>query len=535
MLNNKITSIYYTAFKLVGLFCSLLLWSCSVEQELDIDYSFDSAINVKQNIVDSIITNYDQIDFEPHENLDLGFHKGNIWIKLEIANQATYANYMVITGDLINRNYRFYKLDTLSQTLLTVTKVDDLNKHDHRTFNDSKPNFEINLAPNETATFYISTTSDGRILQGSPELLKMDTYRFITSTNSLFNIIFFIAIGLLFLINVFHWSILKNKIYYYYGLYIFSSCLFYLNVEGYLYGIGFTHQSIDHFMFMSIRFWILSAVLFTAQFLDLNDTNPKFYTLVKWLLIIILGGTTLYQFIFYNTSIRHLHLLENILGFLWVLLSITMIIYSLKKRRLLAKYYLIAFSFLLTFVLLGLVDSHTTILPGDPFSYFKVGTFIEFCGFTYFIAFIIKQKLLKATDLEFELIQNKQQLEEVSKQLKSSINNVSSKTSIEKTDLLSIFKLLESSLSTEEDWPAFKSQFEALSPHFLANLNQAHPNLTKSEIRLIILIRIGFSQKEMANILNIATGSVKKAKQRARKKLGLSKSVILTEYLSNFN
>ena len=491
----------------VGLFCILFLSSCTTLQNLELDYSFESAINVKQGL-----TEFEQIKFQPHQNLDLGFHKGNIWIKLDITNGDGYASYVVMTNDLINRNYRFYKLDTLSHSLKPVSDIEDVNMHDHRTFNYSKPNFEISLAPNESASYFISTTSDGRILQGTPQLLKIEAYRAVMSRTTLFNIIFFAAIGMLFLINVFHWSILKNKIYYFYGLYILSSCLFYLNVEGYLYGLGFTHQAIDHLMFVSIRIWILSAILFTANFLDLNETNPKFYRLLKWLLISILGGTTLYQFIFYTSSIANLHLLENLFGFVWVILSITMIGYSVKHRKLQAKYYLIAFSFLLTFVVLGLIDSHFTILPGDPFSYFKIGTFIEFCGFTYFIALIIKRNIKNASLLENELIKNKQELLDISKQLKSSRDSSASKTSIKKTDLLSIFKLLESTLSKEEDWPEFKSRFKELSPNFLANLNQAHPNLSKSEIRLLILIRIRFTQKEIANILNIAPDSVKKGK-----------------------
>ena len=251
------------------------------------------------------------------------------------------------------------------------------------------------------------------------------------------------------------------------------------------------------------------------------------------MLFTILGGLTLYQFLFFNASIRHLHLIENVLGFVWAVLAILMIILSVKERRMQAKYYLIAFSFLVVFILLGLVDSHTALLPGDPFSYFKIGTFIELTGFTYFIALLIKKDLKKAAILENELIQNKKELLDISKKLKSRIDSASANTTIEKTDLLSIFKLLESSFSKDEEWLEFKTKFEELNPNFLADLKQKHPNLTKSEIRLLILIRIGFTQKEIANMLNIAPDSVKKAKQRVRKKLNLSRSTKLTHYLAN--
>jgi len=508
----------------------LLLSSCSSDYELKLDYSFEAASNVTQGI-----KGFDQINFKPHKSLDLGFHKGNIWVKLDVTNGGDYASYIVMMNDLINRNYRFYKLNTLSNELNPVSFVKDLTRYDHRTFNYPKPNFKISLKPNEKATFFILTESDGRILQATPQLLKIEEYRSIISQNTMFNIIFFAAIGMLLLINIFHWSILKNKIYYSYGLYILSSCLFYLNVEGYLYGFGLTHSTIDHFMFVSIRVWIFSTVLFTSKFLELNLTNPKFYKFIKWILFIILGGTTLYQFIFFHSSISNLHIIENLFGFIWIVIAIVMIALSVKKRRLQAKYYLIAFSFLLIFIVLGLIDSHTTLLPGDPFSYFKIGTIIEFTGFTYFIALILKRNLKNAIVLENELIQNKKELLVVSKQLESKLDSAPLKMTIEKTDLLSIFKLLESTLSKEEEWSEFKSKFEELSPYFLSNLNQDHPNLSKSEIRLLILIRIGFTQKEIANILNIAPDSTKKAKHRVRKKLGLSRFTILTEYLLRFN
>ena len=150
---------------------------------------------------------------------------------------------------------------------------------------------------------------------------------------------------------------------------------------------------------------------------------------------------------------------------------------------------------------------------------------IEFIGFTYFIALLIKRNLKKTSELESQLIANKKELSEVSKKLE---------TKLDKTDLLGIFKLLESSFNKEE-WPIFKSRFEELSPNFLSQLNKNHPDLSKSEIRLLTLIRIGFTQKEIAEVLSIAPDSAKKAKQRVRKKLGLARSLNLAEYLSSLN
>jgi AraC-like DNA-binding protein len=395
-------------------FILLLVSSCTTISSPEVDHSFAEAINVKHEVQD-----FDQIDFQPSENLDLGFYEGTVWVKLNITNGKEYESYIVMMNDLINRNYRFYKLDSLSNELKTVTKVEDLTKNDHRTFNNPKPNFKISLAPNEKATFFISTTSDGRILQATPSLMKVDEYQSIVHQNTLFNIIYYSAIGVLLLINLFHWSLLKRRIYYFYGFYIVSSCLFYLFVEGYLYGLGLTHHMVDHLMFVSIRIWIFSVVLFTSKFLEINLTHPKFYKFLNWTFFGLLGSTTLYQFVFFDSSISYLHKAENLFGFAWVVIVVIMIILSLKKRSQQAKYYMVAYSFLVAFVLLGLVDSHTTMLPGDPFSYFKIGTITEFAGFTYLIAFLIKGNIQKAAVLENELLQNRKELLELSKLLES--------------------------------------------------------------------------------------------------------------------
>lgn len=109
-----------------------------------------------------------------------------------------------------------------------------------------------------------------------------------------------------------------------------------------------------------------------------------------------------------------------------------------------------------------------------------------------------------------------------------------SRTKFEKTDLLNIFSLLENSLNNSGDWEFFKNSFKELNPNFLNKLTELHPDLSKSDLRLLILIRIGYTQKEIASILNIASESVKKARTRVRKKLNLSEVEKLNEYLCNF-
>ena len=88
------------------------------------------------------------------------------------------------------------------------------------------------------------------------------------------------------------------------------------------------------------------------------------------------------------------------------------------------KYYLIPFSCFLLFITLGLIDGHFKILPGNPFVYIKLGTLVEFSGFTYFMSILVRRKLRRAASLENELAQNKKELAELTKLLEEKFANV---------------------------------------------------------------------------------------------------------------
>jgi DNA-binding CsgD family transcriptional regulator len=517
--NNKQT---YLLFLIQIILLSLFL-SCSDESTIEADYTFKAAINVEQSIND-----FGKVKFQSFDNLNLGFFRGNLWIKLEIKNEEYESkSYMFISNDRFNRNYVFYKLDSVDNSLKLVNHIKDHLKKDYRTFNNPNPNLKIDLAPNEQATYLITTTSDGRSKDATPKIISLENYVNFVNENTIWNIVFYGIIFCLLIINIYQWIIYKQKIYFYYIFYILSTCLVYLGIEGYFQLLEIKQIFIDHFIFVFVKMWALSLIIYTTKFLETQIVAPKYYQFIKRVLVVVLGGILLYQFIFFNSSIQYLHYFENVLSFLWLLLIIGAIISSAKTRRLELKYYLIPLTCFIVFTITGLVNVHLQILPFNSFYFVKVGAIIELIGFTYFMTVLIKRKLASVTNLENELIITSEKLEQKNKLL-------SAQKGIKKTDLISIFKLVENSLSKETDWDAFKLKFKELSPNFINGLLVSHPDLSKSEIRLLTLIKIGYSQKEIANILNIAPDSVKKAKSRVRKKLNISETVRLNEYLLNF-
>lgn len=80
--------------------------------------------------------------------------------------------------------------------------------------------------------------------------------------------------------------------------------------------------------------------------------------------------------------------------------------------------------------------------------------------------------------------------------------------------------LLASHLMTHENWMLFKQAFIEDQQQFYNNLMRDFPDLTESNLRIILLQKIGLNNLESANLLGITPEAVKKSKQRMRKKYG---------------
>ena len=79
-------------------------------------------------------------------------------------------------------------------------------------------------------------------------------------------------------------------------------------------------------------------------------------------------------------------------------------------------------------------------------------------------------------------------------------------------------KSLLSHLLTEDNWLLFKSEFTIEQNEFYKNTIEKYPTLTESNLRLIMLIKMGLTNLNIANLLGVTTDAVKKAKQRIKKK-----------------
>lgn len=92
-------------------------------------------------------------------------------------------------------------------------------------------------------------------------------------------------------------------------------------------------------------------------------------------------------------------------------------------------------------------------------------------------------------------------------------------------------KLLHRDAGHDREWADFNTHFESLNRNFYSRLRERFPEISPGELRLCALIKLNLSVKEMAGILNISPDSVKTARYRLRRKLGLATEDNLTDFI----
>lgn len=141
-----------------------------------------------------------------------------------------------------------------------------------------------------------------------------------------------------------------------------------------------------------------------------------------------------------------------------------------------------------------------------------------------------KNKELTSYALNF--IQKNELLNELSEKVNTLKVEAPEKTSKELNQLSNVIK---GHMRIDQEWDNFKLMFEEVHQGFLLRLKDAYPELGNSELKLCALLRLNMNLKESSQILGIASDSVKTARSRLRKKLGLSTEENLVDFMMKFD
>ena len=101
-------------------------------------------------------------------------------------------------------------------------------------------------------------------------------------------------------------------------------------------------------------------------------------------------------------------------------------------------------------------------------------------------------------------------------------------------DLGKISRKIRENNYLDNSWDSFKLHFEQVHPSFFIKLLDKHHNLRQGNLKQCAYIRIGLSNKEVAQLLNISSKGVEMARYRLKKKLNLAPENSLIDYLFEF-
>ena len=85
-----------------------------------------------------------------------------------------------------------------------------------------------------------------------------------------------------------------------------------------------------------------------------------------------------------------------------------------------------------------------------------------------------------------------------------------------------LIRTINFDLQDDNNWKNFSRYFEEVHKDFNSNVKSKFPEITSNELRLLALLKMNLSSKEIANILNISQEGIKKARYRLRKKLNIT-------------
>lgn len=97
-----------------------------------------------------------------------------------------------------------------------------------------------------------------------------------------------------------------------------------------------------------------------------------------------------------------------------------------------------------------------------------------------------------------------------------------------------LIKILQDGSTEKDRLLSYENYFVDQQHDFMLRLQQAHPELSSSELRFACLLRSNISTKEIAAVMNIAVRSVELKKYRLKQKLSLGKDDSLTNYILLF-
>ena len=140
----------------------------------------------------------------------------------------------------------------------------------------------------------------------------------------------------------------------------------------------------------------------------------------------------------------------------------------------------------------------------------------------------VASKSKELTNYTLLIVQKNKLLDDLKKKLKEVLRHPDSNSL---RDFKNLIQMINHNFNPEKEWIEFNTNFNRVHHGFADTLKSRYPELTNYDIRLCKLYRIGIPTKDIAEAMGISQTSVKMARYRLRKKLGLRPEDDIKDFL----
>ncbi|GAB4487157.1 MAG: hypothetical protein OHK0045_07250 [Raineya sp.] len=316
---------------------------------------------------------------------NFGFKKSNFWLKFQVSNKGIRSEHRYLEFDYpLMDKLEIWSQDAQNNWINTQKTIGDKVPFNERTIFYRNPVFTIEVAPQETRTYFIKIDTESSIQFPAILYNQSRLSKHIANTEILFGIFYGILL-IMAIYNLVLYFAIRNKSYLYYFIYTIFYGLAQLSLNG---------HSFQH-LWPNALWWAnavvpiglclggLGAILFLISFLDTEKYLPRFQKFL-WVLVGLFGMFALLGFVLpYSIAVRIgtvgmllVGLVELVVG-IWV--------WRLGNRS--AIYFIISWAlFLVGIMIVALIAAG--IVPNNPYLRVShmVGAMLQVVGLSFALA-----------------------------------------------------------------------------------------------------------------------------------------------------
>lgn len=101
-------------------------------------------------------------------------------------------------------------------------------------------------------------------------------------------------------------------------------------------------------------------------------------------------------------------------------------------------------------------------------------------------------------------------------------------------ELRCVLTYIQETLNLDEDWEDFMVHFKKIHPDFYKNISGKFPDLSKKELKHLAFIKLGMTSSDIAKAMLVKKESLRVARNRLKKKLGLDSGQYLFDFVQKY-